>query len=269
MTKPRKDLTGMIFGRLTVIEQGEDYVTPKGKHNTQWLCQCSCKNKNIVTVRDSCLKEGCQLSCGCLQKENGLKTIRFAYEAIKRPLKNNPTLELNLVDEEHEPFGKFRCYNNSDLEVYFSMQDYEKIKNYSWHISQPNKEQSPRVKTTSCKPMHQLLGMYNADHINRNPLDNRRENLDNNVTTTDQLHNQNLRRDNQTGVKGVGYEKRAVNKPWRARLAHYKTIVLDMRFADKDDAIVARLNAEMQYLDERAWQKELMIKYGLLQKEVS
>lgn len=269
MTKPRKDLTGMTFGKLTVIKQAEDYVSPKGKHNTQWLCQCECEDKNIVIVRDSCLKEGCQLSCGCLRKENGIKLIKFAYEAIKKPLKDNPTLELNLVDEDHEPFGKFRCYNNDSAVVYFSMRDYEKIKNYNWYISCSGDNQSLRVKTKNAMAMHRLLGMYNADHINRNPLDNRRENLDDEATVVDQIHNQNLRHDNKTGVKGVQYEKRNTNKPWRARLRHYGLMVLDMRFSDKEDAIIARLNAEIQYLDKRAWQKELMVQYGLIQEEVS
>lgn len=26
-----KDLTGMKFGRLTVVKRGEDYITPKGR----------------------------------------------------------------------------------------------------------------------------------------------------------------------------------------------------------------------------------------------
>lgn len=37
--------------------------------------------------------------------------------------------------------------------------------------------------------------------------------------------------------------------------------------AKPQEAIIARLNAEMQYLDERAWQKELMVQYGLIQEE--
>lgn len=52
-------------------------------------------------------------------------------------------------------------------------------------------------------------------------------------------------------------------------MRHYGLIVLDMRFPDKEDAIIARLNAEIQYLDKRAWQKELMVQYGLIQEEVS
>ena len=44
MTKPRIDLTNKQFGKLTVIKQVEDYVKPDGRHNTRWLCKCSCED---------------------------------------------------------------------------------------------------------------------------------------------------------------------------------------------------------------------------------
>lgn len=39
MVKVKEDLTGRVFGRLTVIKQVDDYIEPKsGKHRSQWLC---------------------------------------------------------------------------------------------------------------------------------------------------------------------------------------------------------------------------------------
>lgn len=38
MRKIRDDLTGQKFGKLTVIEQAEDYVVPSGQHFTRWKC---------------------------------------------------------------------------------------------------------------------------------------------------------------------------------------------------------------------------------------
>ena len=35
MVNVRKDLTGMTFGRLTVMYQTEDYVTPKCQHHAR------------------------------------------------------------------------------------------------------------------------------------------------------------------------------------------------------------------------------------------
>lgn len=61
-----KDLTGKKFGRLTVIEQVEDYVSPSG-HKHMWKCQCECGN--TTKVIGSSLTSGVTKSCGCLQTE--------------------------------------------------------------------------------------------------------------------------------------------------------------------------------------------------------
>ena len=61
------DLTGQRFGRLTVIERAEDYITPKGKRRTRWLCKCNCGDKAVVLSYH--LKRGAVKSCGCLTAE--------------------------------------------------------------------------------------------------------------------------------------------------------------------------------------------------------
>lgn len=268
--KPKEDFTGMKFGRLTVICRANDYHYPNGRdQSAKWHCICDCDEHNFVDVKHSHLKNGVTLSCGCLTKECALQTIKIAQESCKKPLKDNPTLELNLKDDKHESFGKFRCYNDDSLEVYFSMQDYDVIKNYCWHIEHINNDQYIRVRTNNNQSMHQLFGMKDVDHINRNALDNRRENLDNTATRTDQLHNQKLRVDNSSGVKGVRYMRDGLSKPWIANLKHYGKYVLREYYKTKDEATIARLNAEKQCLDEKAWQKELMIKYGLIEREMA
>lgn len=55
------DLTGMKFGRLTVIERVFD-----GKSNTRWLCLCECGN--TTTTVSGNLKSGRHKSCGCWLK---------------------------------------------------------------------------------------------------------------------------------------------------------------------------------------------------------
>lgn len=57
------DLTGMRFGRLTVIERN-------GKNkcgDARWLCKCDCGN--TTSVIGSKLRTGWTKSCGCLQRE--------------------------------------------------------------------------------------------------------------------------------------------------------------------------------------------------------
>jgi len=56
------DLTGKPFGDWIVIKRGEDYISPKGVHQTQWWCKCNCGA--IKLVHRSNLKSGSSLCCG-------------------------------------------------------------------------------------------------------------------------------------------------------------------------------------------------------------
>ena len=61
------NLTGQVFGRLTVIKEVEPYNSPEGRKVSKWLCQCSCSNTKEVI--GNLLRSGNTTSCGCLQKE--------------------------------------------------------------------------------------------------------------------------------------------------------------------------------------------------------
>ena len=58
-----KDLTGMTFGRLTVVKHNG--VNEKGVHT--WLCRCAC-GKDFV-ARGDALRYGQTQSCGCYARE--------------------------------------------------------------------------------------------------------------------------------------------------------------------------------------------------------
>lgn len=62
-----QDLTGQVFGRLTVLERGPDKDRDNGKNVVMWSCKCSCGNKTLVA--GGSLKSGRTMSCGCLQRE--------------------------------------------------------------------------------------------------------------------------------------------------------------------------------------------------------
>lgn len=82
------------------------------------------------------------------------------------------------------------------------------------------------------------------DHINRIKDDNRIENL---RLATATINNRNItrRKDNGSGVTGVGYEPRTMN--WRARISvNGKQIYLG-NFSSKEQAIKARQAAEKKY----------------------
>lgn len=59
-----KDLTGMVFGRLTVIAQDKSHV---GSGGSIWFCKCSCGND--ARVRGGNLTRGLTKSCGCYKRE--------------------------------------------------------------------------------------------------------------------------------------------------------------------------------------------------------
>ena len=57
------DLTGQVYGRLTVIRRAENV-----NGRTRWHCLCSCGNETDVAT--GLLRSGGTRSCGCLSKEN-------------------------------------------------------------------------------------------------------------------------------------------------------------------------------------------------------
>lgn len=68
------DLTGMIFGRLIVLKEGEPDYSKKGEKIKKWVCQCSCHGENsLITVRHGNLTSGNTTSCGCYAKEASSK----------------------------------------------------------------------------------------------------------------------------------------------------------------------------------------------------
>lgn len=62
-----EDLTGRVFTRLTVVERGEDHITPAGDHRPKWVCRCTCGE--VVSVQADALIQEQTLSCGCLGRE--------------------------------------------------------------------------------------------------------------------------------------------------------------------------------------------------------
>ena len=59
------DLTGKQFGRWTVLYEDVEIDAP-GAH---WVCQCSCPEQTIRTVKGQSLRDGRSQSCGCLHRE--------------------------------------------------------------------------------------------------------------------------------------------------------------------------------------------------------
>jgi hypothetical protein len=250
MVKVKDNLIGKAFGRLIVLEQSEDYVAPNGKRYPQWLCECSCSEHNKIVVKASSLKSGRTKSCGCLHREVASKLGSSKGKVNKYDLSG-----------EH---GIGYC-SNTGSQFYFDLEDYDKIKDYCWiEDARKDKYHALRAEVKGCSAkmyMHQIIVGPNYDHINRNPLDNRKCNL-RPCTHQENTMNRSMQSNNTSGIIGVSWDKRT--QQWRAQININKKAVNLGRFNNKEDAIKTRLLAEMKYYGEFAPQKHLYEQYGLL-----
>lgn len=62
-----ENLIGKRYGRLTVIEVAQSFITPKGKKQIAWKVRCDCGTEKIVRGCD--LRNGRIISCGCYNRE--------------------------------------------------------------------------------------------------------------------------------------------------------------------------------------------------------
>lgn len=86
------DLTGQIFGRLTVIRRGPRAGAGK---SARWICRCACGTEKEYGSDD--LRGGTTRSCGCLRRELlrqsmklKRKTAKFIGANIKHGLSGTP-----------------------------------------------------------------------------------------------------------------------------------------------------------------------------------
>lgn len=100
-SKPRVDLTGKKFGRLTPKE----YI--KGG---KWICECECGNIIIVDTRN--LNSGHTKSCGCLQKE---KASQNTYDMSNYEDDNIKVLSRDGSDEQQIAMWKCLCKNCGNI----------------------------------------------------------------------------------------------------------------------------------------------------------
>ena len=92
-----QDITGMIFGRLTVLYS---CGVNKGHHRI-WLCQCICgKQKKVLGLN---LKNGNTSSCGCLAIEN-TKKRSTTHGMTKTIIHSRWSGMKNRCNNPHDPF---------------------------------------------------------------------------------------------------------------------------------------------------------------------
>lgn len=254
MVKVREDMTGWKMwehgiqdSRLTVLEQAaEDYIEPNGQHRARWICECSCAAHNKVVAVGKEIKSGNIKSCGCLKID---RLIERSKKENKRDLSGD--------------YGILWTTNTND-EVYFDLDDADKILQYTWYKSAcgyPETHIDGKRVT-----MHKFLGYYYPDHHNRNKLDNRKDNL---VSCTVQENNRNmpLKSTNTSGFTGVYLNEK--NNKWVAYINPGDGMKYLGSFVNKEDAVHVRLQAESKYFGDFSPQRHLFEQYKInLEMEV-
>lgn len=216
---------GVLDSRITVICR--DCQKQSGKQKRRfWKCLCECGN--IFTAQGWSIKNGQTKSCGCYAKEQ--------------------------TSASHKKYNRYEflekyCIiyaNNTGSPFIFDKEDYEKVKNYSWHERHGYLCSGINGKIIA---FHDFIfpnrGNNKIDHKDTNRKDNRKSNLRiaNNVQNA---QNKGYSSKNTSGFIGV-YK---VKNGWMASIGvDYKSIYLGA-FKEKEDAICARLQGEIQYFGE-------------------
>ena len=125
--------------------------------------------------------------------------------------------------------------------------DLEKCSKLTWHYAK-NKDSKyiqTRIKGKMIKLHRYIMNINNSnlvvDHINRNPLDNRKSNL-RICSYKENSFNKSIRVDNTSGIPGVSFHK--TNKKWRAKIKYNNLTIHLGYFEDINEALINRRVAE-------------------------
>jgi hypothetical protein len=226
-----RDLSGQIFGRLTVLRPEEICG-----NRTRWMCVCDCGKEKVV--RQDHLEKMETLSCGCIRDEK--------------------IGALNKKQNEYRIIGDVAEFiTSAGIRFIVDAEDASIVSKFCWHKSNTGYFMTHiRGKIVQ---VHRLLlspppNMF-VDHINRDKSDNRRINL-RMCTASENARNQSLSVLNTTGVTGVSATQ---NNSYCAHIAH-KYIG---KYKEIEEAIVARLSAEKEIYGEFSPQSHLFERYGI------
>lgn len=180
--------------------------------------------------------------------------------------------------------------SNTNEPFYFDLEDYDKIKQYTWSARHDVRKGRDSEKyyieshfryTVNGKDKQKRIHLHHlvldiddinltkkvlVDHKNRVAFDCRKENLQianlriNNI-------NKPKQKSNTSGIIGVGFSKR--QRKWISRINPTKDIREVVYLGNsKEEAIIARLVAEYKYYKLDAPQRHLFEKYGITEKFV-
>lgn len=231
-----------LYGKIT-----DDRISTKYMERT-----CShCGSKENVIYDKKTEKMLCRIH---YQQLNRLGGIQERTKQTPNDYEINREEQIAIVstyDAKHELTGKFII----DLE------DLDKIMEHKWYLTTGN------YPTTSSNNLHVSLHLFLkgekgkiVDHIDRNPLNNRKSNLrvvDKKINAL----NIEVRKNNTSGVTGVSFNK--LQNKWRAYINIDGKRVELGHYDEMEDAIVIRLKEEYKILGYTSPQTEKMREYKI------
>ena len=222
----------MVFGRLTVIKQADDYVSPKGYRYAKWLCRCECGNETIVFKSNLVKEKGGTRSCGCLQKELNM-------QGNKKP--NDYEIQEDYVI----------MYTHKGEPFLIDIEDFWRVRTICWYKDAygyfigryKGKDIRLHRFITNCPDEF----IVDHKHGEESRFDNRKSNL-RIVDYSKNKTNAKKHSNNTSGVTGVCWRK-GKNK-WVARISiNHKEKTLGY-YNSFEEAVIARKEAEDKYYGE-------------------
>ena len=219
-----KDIRGKHIGKLEVLYR--DVELSKKKGETYWYCKCDCGNYTSI-ANSRLISAKPTLSCGCLR-----------LEKINEKCKKYNTFDLT---------GEYGIGYTSKHEAYlFDLEDYDLIKNICWYINKGGYLVSHSLRfnrmVMNCNDDNLVV-----DHINHNPLDNRKSNL----RICHQIYNiqnSSMRNDNTSGVTGI-YKTKNQTNPWVAEIVANNYKIRLGKSNSFNEMVRRRIIAEWLYHD--------------------
>ena len=139
-------------------------------------------------------------------------------------------------------------YGNEAARAIIDLEYIDSVKQYKWHLLSSGYAYSTKLGLLHRYIVNPSEDMV-VDHINRNPLDNRRDNL-RVCTQHENIFNTSMQCNNTSGVIGVTWDK-SRNK-WIAQIQINGKNKHLGRYNTKEEAIEARRQAEIEYFGDFA-----------------
>lgn len=130
--------------------------------------------------------------------------------------------------------------------VIIDISDIDKVKGYNWVLSNKKYVYCNKLNLQIQRVILGYKGNDDIDHINKNPLDNRKCNL-RICSHLENMQNQNARKKNSTKVKNIYYDKR--NQKYKIDIVYNRKRYYGGQYNKIEDAIIALNNLKKEIME--------------------